>query len=81
MNRHLASLEEVVRLARQLSPRDKVRLIALLVPSVERDLIATQTGPRKSLFGLCRDLGPAPSAEEIDEVRRQEWSGFPREDI
>jgi hypothetical protein len=30
---------------------------------------------------LCADLGPAPSAEDIDEIRHEMWAGFPREDI
>jgi hypothetical protein len=68
-----ASLDVVVALARRLSPRDKVGLIELLATSIERNLQAVEAGPRRSLFGLCSDLGPAPSAEEIDEVKRQEW--------
>jgi hypothetical protein len=76
-----ASLEAVVALAKQLSPRDKVRLIELLAPSIERDLSAVKSGPRRSLFGLSSDLGSAPSVEEIDEARRQEWADFPREEI
>ena len=35
----------------------------------------------RSFIGLCADLGPAPSAEEIDEARREMWTGFPRDDI
>lgn len=76
-----SSLEAVVALAKRLSGRDKVRLIELLAPSIERDLLAVESGPRRSLFGLCSDLGSAPSLEEIDEARRQEWAGFPREEI
>ncbi len=37
--------------------------------------------PRKSLLGLWADLGPAPSAEDIDEARREMWANFPRDDI
>jgi len=37
--------------------------------------------PKRSLYGICADLGPAPSAEEIDESRREMWGNFPREDI
>ena len=33
-----------------------------------------------SLSGLARDLGPTPSAEEIDAARRESWAGFGRED-
>jgi hypothetical protein len=74
-------LEEVLHLAKQLSPVDKVRLIQELTPDIERELVSHQITPRKSLWGLCADLGQAPSADEIDEARREEWVNFPREDI
>jgi hypothetical protein len=32
--------------------------------------------PRTPIRGLLADLGPAPSAEEIDEVRREMWATF-----
>ncbi len=37
--------------------------------------------PRRSILGLGAKFGPAPSAEEIDEARREMWSSFPRDDI
>lgn len=74
-------LQEVLYLAKQLSPVDKVRLIQELTPDIERELVSNQITPRKSLWGLCTDLGQAPSADEIDEARREEWANFPREDI
>lgn len=40
-----------------------------------------QRRPLRSVRGACRDLGPAPSAEEIDEARADLWGRFPREDI
>lgn len=43
--------------------------------------IKLKTQPKKSLLGLCADLGKAPSEEEIDSVRNEVWSSFPREDI
>jgi hypothetical protein len=76
-----ATLDEVLNLAKKLSPRDKIRLIENMAPEIERDLLSSQTKPLKSLWGLWADLGPAPSAEEIDEIRREEWANFPREDI
>ena len=81
MDRESATLEEVLALAKLLALRDKVRLIELLAAAVEADVTGVRPIPRKSLLGLWRDLGPAPSAEEIDEARREAWSGFPREDI
>ena len=75
------TLEEALDLVKQLSPVDKARLIERIVPDIERELMATPPAPRKSLWGLCANLGPPPSAEEIDQARREEWANFPREDI
>jgi hypothetical protein len=76
-----ATLEQVVSLARQLPPAEKIRLIERMVPEIERDMLGQRPLKRKSLLGLCADLGPAPSAEDIDEIRHEMWAGFPREDI
>jgi hypothetical protein len=81
VDQKFARLERVIALAKQLSPRDKVRLIEHLAHSIESDLLSARPAPRKSLFGLCSGLGPAPSADEIDKARRQEWASFPREEI
>ncbi len=35
-----------------------------------------RTKPLKSAYGLLAEYGPAPSAEEIDENRRDMFSGF-----
>jgi hypothetical protein len=37
--------------------------------------------PRAPLRGLLADLGPAPSAEEIDEVQREMWASFSEEQV
>lgn len=74
-------LEDVFQLVNQLPARDKVRLIAWMAPAIERELPQKQVKSRKSLWGVWADLGPAPSAEDIDQARREEWSNFPREDI
>ena len=72
------TLDDVVNLARQLSVVDKIRLIEQIAPQIERD-IQEATTSRKSLRGLWQGLDITP--EEIDEVRREMWSNFPREDI
>jgi hypothetical protein len=69
--RQVATLEQVVSLARQLPPVEKIRLIEHMVPEIERDMLGQQMPKRKSLLGLCADLGPAPSAEDIVEIRRE----------
>jgi hypothetical protein len=74
------TLEDVLTLARQLRPVDQARLIARLAPLMEEALDRTEGQPilasDEPLYGLLADLGPAPSAEDIDEVRREMWSGF-----
>ncbi|HTU46138.1 MAG TPA: hypothetical protein VMF91_13810 [Bryobacteraceae bacterium] len=37
------------------------------------------TKPFKNVRGLWADLGVSVSAEDIDEVRREMWKGFPRD--
>lgn len=81
MSDNLATLEQVVTLAMRLSSLDKIRLIEQIAPKIEQDLMIAPVKPRRSLLGLCADLGPAPSADEIDEARREMWKNFPREDI
>jgi len=76
----VVTAEMVLEMLRQLPPRERIRVIATALPEAERDLAAPPR-PLRSLRGLCADLGPAPSAEEIDEARREAWMNFPREDI
>ncbi|MCC3408945.1 MAG: hypothetical protein JGK17_25895 [Microcoleus sp. PH2017_10_PVI_O_A] len=75
------TFEAVFSLVKQLSLSEKLRLIKWMVPEIERELVVVRPTPRKSLWGLCADLGTAPSAADIDEVRTEEWANFPREDF
>lgn len=74
------TLDQVLALAQQLRPVDQARLIARLAPMVERVLDQDESmlpsPPGTPIRGLLRDLGPAPSAEAIDEVRREMWASF-----
>jgi hypothetical protein len=74
-------LEQIRELAKSLSPAQKLMLIGELVADVRYNLPPDQTRPFRSLRGALKDLGPAPSAEDIDEARREAWANFPREDI
>lgn len=75
------TLDEVVRLTNQLSLLDKVRLLVRLTPDIERGSNMAGSISKRSLWGICADFGSAPSSEEIDQVRRDVWADFPREDI
>ncbi len=76
MNDRYPTYDTVIDLARRLSPAERARLIAQIAST----LIEEQaTPPIQSLRGLLS--GIAPSADEIDEARREMWSNFPREDV
>jgi hypothetical protein len=78
------TLDAVLDLVKQLSPLDQVRLIEHIAPQLEQALagVQPQSAPaRQDAWGALAHLGPAPSAEDIDEARREEWANFPREDI
>lgn len=79
MNRD-ATFEDVLRLVRELSPVEKVRLIERVAPEIERELIMGHRRPGVSQLGIFKDLGPAPSSDDIDASRREAWVNFPRED-
>jgi hypothetical protein len=64
-----------------LSPLEKVRLMKRLVVTLETDLTKHEKKPHKSLYGLWADLNVDISEEDIDEIRREMWRNFPREDI
>lgn len=78
------SFDQVFKLAQRLSLGDQIKLIARLGPAMEQALDKAELSvkpPRPYLYGALADLGPAPSSEDIDEIRREMWSNFPREDI
>ncbi|MGB3206330.1 MAG: hypothetical protein WBB28_15175 [Crinalium sp.] len=75
------TLEQIIEQAKQLTPREKMRLIQAISPDIQEALIKPEIKPRRSLLGICANLGEAPSAEEIDQIRQEIWSNFEREDI
>ena len=81
MSEITSELEQVVELALKLSPLDKVHLVERIVSTLEQEFEPASPKPRRSLLGILAPYGSAPSAEEIDEARREMWGNFPREDI
>ena len=75
------TFDDVVQDALKLSPVDKVRLIERLASVLRYDVASQPVVPRQSLYGALAKYGPAPSEEDIAEVRREMWANFPREDI
>ncbi len=80
------SLEYVLALASRLALTEQLQVIQRLAAQLSettRTLATPQSHPKKSrsLHGLLADLGPGPTAEEIDESRREMLANFPREDF
>lgn len=78
------SFDQVFNLAQRLPLIDQIKLIARPGPAVEQALDKAELpekSPRLYLYGALADLGTAPSSENIDEIRREMWANFPREDI
>ncbi|MEO1373916.1 MAG: hypothetical protein AAFW70_06280 [Cyanobacteria bacterium J06635_10] len=73
------TLETTLELVKQLSLVDKVRLIEKIAPQIEKELTNIQPKARQSLRGMWR--GANITESDIDEVRKEMWSNFPREDI
>ena len=61
------TLEKVLKLAKQLSPLDKIRLIEQITPHLKRDLILTAPQPHKSLSGIWKETDI--KEEDIAEVK------------
>lgn len=77
------ALEQIKQLAAQLSRPERTRLAEWIEETLgdETTALATTTMHRRPLYGLCADLGSGPTDEDIEEVRREMWANFPREDI
>lgn len=73
--------EEVAHQAEALELVDQVRLLERLSAQIKATLLVEKKAPKRSLYGLSADLGPGPSAADIDDARRDMLRGFPREDI
>jgi hypothetical protein len=74
------TLQELMRWAEKLSSIEKRQLIEKITAEMASES-AEINQPRPSLWGICADLGQAPSAEDIDKTRREAWGDFTAEDL
>jgi hypothetical protein len=75
-------VEEILNLSEKLSRQEKFEIVERILEELKDiDTEMKKPQPKRSLLGLVADLGPAPSAEDIDEARREMWGNFPHEDI
>lgn len=70
--------ELVIKKIQSLTPEQQREVLEFV------DSIATTQNvrkPRRSLLGLCSDLGIHITEKDIAEARREMWGNFPREDF
>jgi hypothetical protein len=73
------TLSRVLKLAKKLPLKDKIRLIEEIAPQIHRELDLINKNARRSLRGIWRGLDITD--EDITNARREMWSDFPRQDI
>lgn len=81
MSERTVEFETILTHALELTPLEKIELVEQIMATLKQDMPVPEKKPRRSLRGLWADLDIDISAEEIDEARREMWSGFPREDV
>ncbi len=57
------TLEEVLNLAKKLSPMDRIRLIEQITPQIKRDLLVTAPQPYQSLRDIWQE-----DTQDITEI-------------
>lgn len=70
----ITTAEEAYAILHELPAAEKARLIGKLAENLAQ--AAKPHQPKRGFYGALAHLGPAPSAEDIDEVRREMWAGF-----
>ena len=73
------SVEQAVLEALRSLPSDKQQEILTHATRLRDE--ATPRKPFKSIEGILAGRGISISADNIDEMRREMWKDFPREDI
>lgn len=78
----MSAVKALLKQIHELSIAEKLQLMTELPKIIQAEWETTRpTAPSESLYGLCSDLGIAPSQDEMDQARHEVWQNFPREDI
>lgn len=68
--------EQALSIALRLSEKERILLLEKLIQSLKPPPEPTiPPEPKRELRGLWKGDGPPPTAEEIDEWRREMWAG------
>ncbi|MDP2998676.1 MAG: hypothetical protein Q8N47_14410 [Bryobacterales bacterium] len=55
-------------------------MLEAVLPDIATAVESGATKRLQTCHGLLSDLGPAPSSDDIDEIRKEMFSDFPRAD-
>lgn len=75
-----SSLVEKIAAKAAALPDEQQQAALDYIESLEREAEKRAAPQRKSLMGAFAHLGLDVTAEDIDEVRREMWRNFPREE-
>jgi hypothetical protein len=71
----MMTIDEIRQAVHQLTPQEKAQIISELAADLAtQQQPASAPQPKRDFYGALAHLGKAPSAEDIDEVRREVWS-------
>ncbi|MCQ3928873.1 MAG: hypothetical protein DPW16_00310 [Chloroflexi bacterium] len=69
------TIEQLTTLAEKLTYTEKLRLLENIIAMLKiQGESSGKLTARDTLYGALAHLGPAPSSEDIDEVRREIWT-------
>ena len=75
----MTPFEAVLAQVLELETEDKIRLIETVRPQIEEAMRDERS--HRSLWGSFRDLGTAPTDEDLETLRQDMWGTFPRSDV
>jgi hypothetical protein len=73
------AVQEIAQIAHALSLNEKLELIKLLLNDVPAQTDIHAATPLRSAYGICADLQPVPTGEDIARMRQEVFRNFPRE--
>lgn len=74
----MTTLENIAETAKLLPPDKQEELLEFAELLRQKQV---RSGHRRSIGGLCEDLGVHISADDIDRARGELWGTFPRDDV
>lgn len=77
------TVRSIANIVHQLSPVEQFELMKFLLAEMETLVSSNPVHktPLRSAYGICADLTPIPTEQDIETIRQEVFGNFPREDI